>query len=183
MRAARQLWEWLGRRADDVAASLLAALFATFVVQIVARYFLLPIYPTLNIGWTVELCLTLWLWSVFWGAAFCLREGDHVRFDMLYLSVGRRTRRMMAIVAALMIVAGLLMALPATWDYITFYKIKKSAVLRWRLDYVFSIYGVFAAVVILRYIWRAVALIRGRPLDEELAIESIAAAGREGKPE
>ena len=175
MDSARRLLGWLRERADDVAASLLAAMFATFVVQIVARYFLLPLYPGINIGWTVELCLTLWLWSVFWGAAFCLREGDHVRFDMLYLAVGRRTRRGMAIAAALLIAAGLLMALPATWDYITFYKIKKSAVLRWRLDYVFSIYGVFAAVVIGRYLWRAVALMRGRPLDEEAALLAVSA--------
>lgn len=182
MDSARRLLGWLGERADDVAAGLLAAMFATFIVQIVARYILLPLYPAINIGWTVELCLTIWLWSVFWGAAFCLRESDHVRFDMLYFAASRRTRRGMAIAAALLIAAGLLMALPATWDYITFYKIKKSAVLRWRLDYVFSIYGVFAAVVILRYLWRAVALLRGRPLDEELVIESLAAAGREGKP-
>lgn len=169
MGSARRLLGWLGNRADDVAAGLLAAMFATFIVQIVARYILLPYYPGINIGWTVELCLTIWLWSVFWGAAFCLRESDHVRFDMLYFAAGRRTRRLMAVTAALLIAAGLLMALPATWDYITFYKIKKSAVLRWRLDYVFSIYGVFAAVVIGRYLWRAVALMRGRPLDEEMA--------------
>ncbi|MCO5162975.1 MAG: TRAP transporter small permease subunit [Mesorhizobium sp.] len=180
MSAARRLWEWLGSRADDVAAGLLAAMFATFFVQIVARYILLPLYPGINIGWTVELCLTLWLWSVFWGAAFCLREGDHVRFDMLYLAVGRRTRRGMAIAAALLIAGGLLMALPATWDYIAFYKIKKSAVLRWRLDYVFSIYGIFAAVVTARYLWRAVALLRGSPLDEETAL--LAASTEAGDP-
>lgn len=180
MGSARRLLGWLGNRADDVAAGLLAAMFATFIVQIVARYVLLPHFPGINIGWTVELCLTLWLWSVFWGAAFCLREGDHVRFDMLYFAAGRRTRRWMAVAAALMIAAGLLMALPATWDYITFYKIKKSAVLRWRLDYVFSIYGVFAAVVIARYLWRAVALMRGRPLDEEAAL--LAATADAGEP-
>jgi TRAP-type C4-dicarboxylate transport system permease small subunit len=180
MNSARRLLGWLRNRADDVAAGLLAAMFATFIVQIVARYVLLPLYPNISIGWTVELCLTLWLWSVFWGAAFCLREGDHVRFDMLYLAMGRRTRRGMAIAAALMIAAGLLMALPATWDYITFYKIKKSAVLRWRLDYVFSIYGVFATVVIGRYVWRAVALMRGGPLDEEATL--LVASADAGEP-
>lgn len=169
MGTALRLGQWLGRRADDVAAALLAAMFGAFVVQIVARYFLLPIFPGINIGWTVELCLTLWLWCVFWGAAFCLRDGDHVRFDMIYFAMGRRQRRIMAVIAAVMIAAGLIAALPATWDYITFYKIKKSAVLRWRLDYVFSIYGIFATVVAARYVWRAVELIRGRPLDEEIA--------------
>lgn len=177
---ARSIQEWLARRADDVAAGLLAAMFATFIVQILARYVLLPLFPGINIGWTVELCLTIWLWTVFWGAAFCLREGDHVRFDMLYHAVGPRQRRFMAVAGSLLIAAGMLAALPATWDYITFYKIKKSAVLRWRLDYVFSIYGIFATVIVGRYLWRAVALMRGGPLgdDDPPAIHDVAGDDR-----
>jgi TRAP-type C4-dicarboxylate transport system permease small subunit len=151
--------------ADLVAAGLLAAMFATFIVQIIGRYVVLRFVPDADIGWTVELCLTLWIWTVFWGAAFCLRESDHVRFEILYLSGGPRARRAMALVAALAIGIGMLAALPATWDYITFYKIKKSAVLRWRLDYVFSIYGVFAAALVIRSFWRALALVRGAPPD------------------
>lgn len=153
--------------ADVVAAGLLAAMFATFIIQIVARYVVLRFYPSADIGWTVELCLTLWVWVVFWGAAFCLRETDHVKFDVLYLTFGPKGRRVMAVTAALVIAAGMLAALPATWDYITFYKIKKSAVLRWRLDYVFSIYGVFATVIVVRAIWRAVSIIRGGPPDDD----------------
>lgn len=156
---------WLRARADNVAAGLLAAMFAAFIVQIVARYVVLRIYPDLNIGWTLELCLTFWLWAVFWGAAFCLDENDHVRFDILYTAAGRRGRRVMAVAAALMIAAAMLAALPATWDYISFYKIKKSVVLKWRLDYVFSIYGIFAAVIVLRYLWRAWSIIRGEALE------------------
>jgi TRAP-type C4-dicarboxylate transport system permease small subunit len=156
---------WLRARADNVAAGLLAAMFVTFIFQIFARYVVLRFYPDINIGWTVELCLTLWIWAVFWGTAFCVRENEHVKFDILYLAMGSRGRRVMAIIAALVIAGGMLAALPATWDYITFYKIKKSAVLKWRLDYVFSIYGVFAAVIIIRYVWRAISIIRGESPD------------------
>ncbi len=82
----RQLLSGLRHFTDGVAAAMLAAIFGVFLVQIVARYvFNFPI------GWTVEVCLTLWLWLVFWGGGFCLRASDHIRFDMLYLSVGRRT--------------------------------------------------------------------------------------------
>ena len=158
---------WLRARADNVAAGLLAAMFATFIFQILARYVVLRFYPDINIGWTVELCLTLWIWVVFWGTAFCVRESDHVRFDILYLSMGERTRRIMAIIVALVIAGAMLAALPATWDYITFYKIKKSAVLKWRLDHVFSIYGVFVAAIIIRYIWRAISIIRGESPDTD----------------
>ena len=57
--------------------------------------------------------------------------------------------------------AGFLAALPATFDYITFYKIKKSATLHIRLDIVFSVYGMFAVAVIVRYAWHIWRLLRG----------------------
>ena len=163
------LWQpvlhWLRARAENIAVAMLAALFLTFILQIGSRYVL-----NSPIGWTLELCLTLWIWIVFWGAAFCVRDRDHVAFDILYLSAGRRLRRVFAIVTAVAIVVGLLASLPATWDYITFYKIKKSATLAIRLDYVFSVYAIFAVAVIARYTFRIVALIRkGAPEDPPAA--------------
>lgn len=153
---------WLSARADNVAVGLLTVMFLTFILQIASRYvFNVPL------GWTVELCLTTWLWVVFWGAAFCLNDGDHVKFDILYEMSGRRMRRLLAAVSAIAILAGLLSALPATIDYITFYKIKKSATLHIRLDYVFSIYGIFAVAVIARYGLRLISLLRGREPDDD----------------
>lgn len=156
-----KLLAWLRRRADNVAVALLTAMFATFIVQIVSRYVL-----NAPVGWTVEVCLTAWLWVVFWNAAFCLDDRDHVKFDILYQAASPRVRRVLAIVSAVGIIVGLLASLPATFDYVTFYKIKKSATLHLRMDYVFSIYGAFAVAVILRYLWRIVRILRGRSPDE-----------------
>ena len=147
---------WLQARAENVAVGLLTVMFLSFILQIVSRYvFKSPI------GWTLELCLTMWLWLVFWTSAFCLRDGDHVRFDMLYLAGNRTVRRVFALVSAVAIIAGIVAALPATIDYITFYKIKKSATLRIRLDVVFSVYAIFAVAIVARYVWRCVDLLRG----------------------
>ena len=158
----RVAFGWLKARAENVAATLLALMFFTFILQIATRY--LINYP---FGWTLEACLTLWLWLVFWTAAFVLQDQDHVRFDLLHAAVSRRAQRVLALVSAVAIAAGLLAALPATLDYITFYKIKRSSTLRIRLDVVFSIYGVFAVAVIVAYVLRAWALIRGRdPSDD-----------------
>lgn len=154
---------WLKARAENVAAALLALMFLTFILQITTRY--LVNYP---FGWTLEACLTLWLWLVFWTAAFVLRDRDHVRFDLLHAASSRRAQRLMALVSAVAIAAGLLAALPATLDYITFYKIKRSSTLRIRLDVVFSVYAVFAVAVIAAQLSRAWALIRGRdPADDD----------------
>jgi hypothetical protein len=59
----------------------------------------------------------------------------------------------------------MLAALPATWSYISFYEIKRSAVLGIRLDIVFSIYGVFAVMMVIRYFWRAYLVARGADPD------------------
>jgi TRAP-type C4-dicarboxylate transport system permease small subunit len=147
---------WLRARADNVAVALLAAMFAAFMLQIFARYVIN--YP---IGWTLEVCLTTWLWLVFWSSAFVLTERDHVTFDLFYLIASRRMQRVLGLVSAVAIVAGFAAALPATLDYITFYKIKKSATLHIRLDVVFSVYGMFAVSVIIRYVWHIWRLARG----------------------
>jgi len=147
---------WLRARAENVAAGLLAAMFLTFILQIFTRYVIN--HP---LSWTVEGCLTLWLWLVFWTAAFVLEDRDHVRFDLVQMAVSRRVQRILALVSALAIVAGIAAALPATLDYITFYKIKSSSTLRIRLDVVFSVYGIFAVSIIVAYALRAIAILRG----------------------
>jgi TRAP-type C4-dicarboxylate transport system permease small subunit len=68
---------WLRVRADNVAVALLTVMFLSFILQIVSRYILRD-----PLGWTLELCLTMWLWVVFWGSAFCLRDREHVKFDI-----------------------------------------------------------------------------------------------------
>lgn len=147
---------FLRARAENVAVGMLAALCLTFALQIVARYVLRT-----PLGWTLEACLTLWLWLVFWSCAFCLRDRDHIRFDVIYLAMNARIRKLFALTSAVAIVVGIAGALPATVDYITFYKIKDSANLKIRLDYVFSIYAVFAVAVIAAYAVRIVHILRG----------------------
>lgn len=143
---------WLRRRADDVAVLLLGAMFASFIVQIVSRYVLN--HP---LGWTLEMCLTTWLWTVFWASSFCLNHDDHIRFDMLYNAVGRRARRVFAALGAVCVIAAMGLALPGTWDFVSFLTIKRSATLRIPLAYVFSIYLLFMVSTIAWFgyrLWR-----------------------------
>src|SRR4249920_211318 len=100
---------WLRRRAENIAAGLLAVMFVAFIVQIVFRYFL-----NFPIGWTSELSVITWLWLVLWGAAFVVKESEEIRFDLVYGAVGPRTRRDMGIFAGVSIVALYAVSLPAT---------------------------------------------------------------------
>lgn len=94
--------DWWQDRADDVAVGLLTAMFLAFLLQIAARYVIQFPLP-----WTLELSLTTWLWAVFWGSALCLRHRDHITFDMLYDSVGPRTRMVFGVVSSLAIIAAM----------------------------------------------------------------------------
>jgi C4-dicarboxylate transporter DctQ subunit len=152
-----KIGEWLHRRAENILAALLAVLFASFIVQIVFRYFL-----NFPIGWTAELSVIMWLWLVMWAAGFVAKESEEIRFDILSGSVGPRAARVMGIIVAIAIVALYIAALPATYKYISFMKVEKSSYLHIRLDILFSAFGLYVIAVIVRYLWILWDLLRGK---------------------
>jgi len=158
----RSIGAWLRRRAENVAAAMLAVMFAAFVVQIAFRYFF-----NLPTGWSSELAVILWLWLVLWGAAFVVKESEAIRFDLLSGSAGRRTRIAMGIVTAAAVVILYGASLPATYAYVSFMKVEKTSYLKIPFDWLFSIYLLFAIAVIARYLWILSLLLRGREPDED----------------
>jgi|SRR5688572_29652393 len=151
----------LRRLAANIAAAMLAVMFAAFVVQIVFRYFF-----NFPIGWAAELSVVMWLWLVLWGAALVLRDDEEIRFDLLSASVGRRARIVMAIIAGVALVVLYAASLPASYNYVTFMKVEKASYLKIRMDWLFSIYIVFLLATLARYVWRLSHLVRGREPDE-----------------
>jgi TRAP-type C4-dicarboxylate transport system permease small subunit len=139
---------WLRRRAENVAAAMLAVMFAAFIIQIVFRYFL-----NFPIGWTSELTVILWLWLVLWGAAFVVKESEEIRFDLISGAVGRRARVAMGAVTALAVIILYAVSLPAAWKYVAFMKVEKTAYLKIPFNWLFSIFLVFTVAVIVRYVF------------------------------
>ena len=152
--------KWLRNLADSVAVALLTAMFVSFMLQIFFRYVV-----NQPLTWTLEANLLAWLWIVFWVSAFLLRDSDHVKFDILYLSARPPVRRIFALISAIAIVAGFTVAFPASLDFISFMKIESSSSLGIRLDYVFSAYLLFAAAIIVRYAVRIIRILRGADVD------------------
>ena len=151
------------RFADTVAAALLAVIFIAFILQIALRYvFDWPV------GWTAEISLVAWLWLVLWGAAFVLRDEDEIRIDLLDVAAAPRVRRIARALGSIAIVVLFGLALPATWDYVTFMKVESTSYLKIRFDWLFSIYLAFAVAVIARHLWFIVGLLRAprvEPID------------------
>jgi TRAP-type C4-dicarboxylate transport system permease small subunit len=152
---------WLKSRAENIAALMLAVMFAAFIIQIVFRYFF-----NFPIGWTSELTVVMWLWLVLWGAAFVVKENEEIRFDLLSASAGRRTRIAIGIVAAATLVILYAASLPASYKYVTFMQVEKSSYLKVRMDWLFSIYLVFLVAILVRYLWILWHLVRGREPEE-----------------
>jgi len=135
----------------------MAAMFAAFVVQVFMRYAV-----NRPVAWTLEACLTAWLWLVLWGGAFVVKDRDHVKFDLFYVAMRERGRRAFALVSAIAILAAFVASFRGALDYITFYSIKSSVSLGIRLDIVFSVYAIFAVAIIVRYAGRIGALLNGK---------------------
>ena len=152
-----RLGAWLRRRAENVAAAMLAVMFAAFVVQIVFRYFF-----NFPVGWASELSVVMWLWLVLWGSSFVLKEKEEIRFDLVSAAAGRRLRIAMGIVssAALVVLYGA--SLPASFDYVAFMRVEKASYLKIRMDWLFSIYVIFLVAVLARYLWLLWHLVRGK---------------------
>jgi C4-dicarboxylate transporter, DctQ subunit len=166
------LKHFLMRRAEDVLVLLAAAIFFAFVVQIATRYF--SKNPAV---WPHEVIIIGWLWLIFWGAAFFLKDRDQVKFDVLYNLFGPGVRRMLSIISALTLAGIFLLSAPATWDFISFKGIRGTDHFRIPLSWVFSCYLIFLAGVVIHYGIRAWRLIRGETpeqIDANDALDSVA---------
>ena len=158
---------------EGMVATMLAVMFFAFLLQIFSRYVL-----SAPLGWTLELCLTLWVWVVFWGCAFNVRQKDHVTFDVVYYSVRPPIRKLFALFSAASIVGIMAYSFIPTWGYIDFLKIKNSATLSIPMRDVFSIYMVFIASTVIIYTYRFFnILIFGLPKSETDLKEKIKSGG------
>jgi TRAP-type C4-dicarboxylate transport system permease small subunit len=166
----------LSRVAEAIAAIALAAIFIVFLLQIFTRYSgkLSQWMPVENLSlwmseieplrWTVYLISLLWVWLIFLGCSFVVRERDHVAFDILYQAAPPRLRKIMTILGAIILIAVMLISLPATWDAIManrLMELKKLQTLRLpitgdkiAIKWLFFPYLVLMAVLIIRSISR-----------------------------
>lgn len=151
-----QVRDWLARRAENLLALLLLSMFATFLLQILFRYFL-----SLPVGWTVEWVSIAWLWGILFGYGFVVRERDVIHLDVLYDLMPRGVRRAFDVITGLFVAAVFAWTLPATWDYIDFMAIERTAYMRWPFNLVFFIYMPFAVAVIVRSLLTAWAGLTG----------------------
>lgn len=157
---------WLARLrqlAHAVGGLLFLALFGVFLVQIGARFGLSRPLP-----WTDELAVVLYVWVILWAVAFMVPAREHVVFDLLWNSVGRRTRQAMAVVGHLLLGALALVGLPATWDYVHFMRRESTPVLDLPFMGVFLPLVLVVLALVVRSAWGLWRALTGHDLDAEV---------------
>ena len=147
---------WLQRGAHAVSGILFIALFAVFLIQIAARFGLNQPLP-----WTDELAVILYIWVILWTAALVVPEREHVVFDLVWNSVGRRSRQAMAIAGNLLVGGLALAGIPATWDYVHFMQREGTPVLDVPFMWVFMPFVVLLLALVVRSIWGIWAVMCG----------------------
>jgi len=162
------LGRWLRKRAENIAVALLSTMFACFIIQIFFRYVL-----NNPVGWTEEVIVATWMWTVLWGAAFILGEAEEVRFDILYSNISENARRVCTILTGCTLIFLYGISLPASYKYVSFMKVERSAYLHVPIDLMYSIYIVFAVASIGRYAWLVYQAVRGArsPMTDPAKIE------------
>lgn len=171
----------LRRGAEAFLGALVALMFCTFILQITIRYtakleWIAEAAPFLNpahYGWTLEFCLVLWVWIIFAGCSFVVRDRDHVTFDILRDAVGPNLRRWFLVAGCVAVAAALAVSMEPTWSKFHILRLKKTATLSdflgdWiRMRDIYSVYMVFLMAVTLRCAWTAWQALRGKAAEEE----------------
>ena len=156
---------WLQKSANVIGGGLFLTLFIVFVIQVTARFgFNKPM------AWTDEAAVILYVWAILWAAAFVVPEREHVVFDLLWNSVGRRARQVMQIVGNLMIGGLALWGIPASWDYVHFMAREGTPVLGVSFMWVFMPFVLLLVALVVRSALAIRDAIRGIGLEAELRI-------------
>lgn len=152
----------LQRFAESVMVALMAVMFSAFIAQVVFRYVL-----NLPLAWSDEICNFIWLWGILWGASFVMKNHEDIRFDMIYNFMPRSLKRSFTTISSVFIVLLLAVSLPATWAFIDFMKVEKSAALSIPMNGVFGLYIVFILAMCIRHLGIAVNAVRNRLTEDE----------------
>jgi TRAP-type C4-dicarboxylate transport system permease small subunit len=156
---------WLKTAVNAIGGGLFLTLFAVFIVQIAARFGFNKPLP-----WTDEAAVILYVWVILWAAAVVVPEREHVVFDLVWNSVGRRTRQAMAIVGNLLIGGMALVGLPASWDYVHFMQREGTPVLGIPFMWVYLPFVLLLAALVVRSLYAIFNAARGIDVEAELRL-------------
>ena len=114
--------------------------------------------------------MVLYVWIILWAAAVVVPQREHVVFDLVWNSVGRRARQVMAVLGNGLIGSMALVGLPASWDYVHFMQREDTPVLGISFMWVYLPFVLLLVALVLRSAWAIWQALRGIGLEAELRL-------------
>jgi C4-dicarboxylate transporter DctQ subunit len=104
---------WAERLEEGLLATLLAVMVGITFVQVIARYIF-----NYSFVWALELTTVLFAWLIFLGMAYGVRVGSHIGVDALVKSLGPRSSRIVASIAAALCIVYALIVTVGGYQYV-----------------------------------------------------------------
>ncbi len=124
---------------------MFACVFAIFLLKVAMRY-----AAGDALAWADEISTILFVWLVFWANAFLVPDRQQIAFDLLVRYLPPRGQRVTEALRHLVVGGLFAWALPGVVDYLRFLWRERTPVLQWRLDWVYSCFGIFVLAVVVR---------------------------------
>jgi TRAP-type C4-dicarboxylate transport system permease small subunit len=102
------------------------------------------------LSWTLEVTLLAYLWTIFVGSSFSLKNSENICFSLVYDKMSPRVKRFFDLFNSILTVVFLVVALPETTRFVRFMKIQKTSMLELRYDFVYLIFIVFMLALIFK---------------------------------
>lgn len=120
---------------------------SAIVIQVFYRYFL-----NISLEWPFELSIYAYIWTLYLGAAWGVREGHHVKFNILYDKLSLKVQKTVNIIFNSITTGVFILIFRPVWEYLLFnYRIKTVA-LKIPWTYVFMVFSIFLILTIIHNI-------------------------------
>ncbi len=133
-------------------------MFVSFIVQIFTRYVLNQ--PAL---WPYELTIFGFIWTALLGACYAKRQGAHVKFTLLYDTLGAVKQTWIRLIGNSLILISFVIGFVPALQYVLFMGYKKSTVLKIPYNVAYFVFVIFLADMIGRFavdVWQDIRLLK-----------------------
>jgi len=140
-----------------VCVLMFCVVFISFCIKIVARY------VGHGVAWADDLSVVFFIWILFLANAFIVDDKKQIVFDIVFKKLKGRTRFGVDVFRTVLVLMVFAAATPGSLDYIHFLTRERTSALEWRLDWVYSCFGIFMIATIVRQVFRLGFLIKNSP--------------------
>lgn len=120
---------------------------ATVTIQVFYRYFL-----NISLEWPFELSVYAYIWALYLGAAWGVREEHHVKFNIVYDALSSKVQKIIDIIFNSITTIVFIIIFIPVWDYLLFNYRIKTAALKIPWTYVFGVFSIFLTLTIIHNI-------------------------------